>query len=450
MPILPLMIERLFDTMACMEVLSIELPSGVDDWNQLAGVHLDDKVRELDVAGRRIEAAIVGATERADRTGHFADDGHRTVGNWLMATTNCSRGEANARRRSAKLVRQLTNVASELVAGRLGVAQLRELARLAANPRTGDQLPESEDVLLQAAQGLEFADFRVVSQRWEQLADADGAHREHERSHDDRNARCSFDGAVFRFETAHGVIQGTSMQQVFEAFCDAEFRRDWNWVQETYGDEADRSLMPRSTAQRRADAFVAMVLAAAEAGTTDGRTIDTTVNLVTDLDQFEQQVDTEIAGATDGGSTDDSAGVDPATVRDRRCETTDGVPVDPRQMVAAAMLGRLRLIIVDGHGVIVHAGRKRTLFTGALREAIKAIDPVCGWLGCNLRAQISDIDHLEPRSRGGPTSSRNGKVMCHKHNVFKHVNEFQVMRDPDGTLQIVRPDGSRLRPPRAA
>jgi hypothetical protein len=433
-----------------MEVLSIAVPTSGEDWNGIVGVDLDDKVRELDVAGRRIEAAIVGATEYADRTGHFSDDGHRTVGNWLMAITNCSRGEANARRRSAKLVRHLTNVASEFIAGRVGVAQLRELARLVANPRTGNQLPDSEDVLLEAAQKLEFDDFRVVSQRWEQLADADGAHREHERSHDDRNARCSFDGAVFRFETAHGVIQGTSMRQVFDAFCDAEFRRDWHWVQESYGDEADRSLMPRSVAQRRADAFVAMVLAAAEAGTADGRTIDTTVNLITDLDQFEQRVETEIARETTDQGLDDFVGIDPATVRDRRCETTDGVPVDPRQMVAAALLGRLRLIVVDGHAVIVHAGRKRSLFTGALREAIKAIDPVCGWLGCNLRAQISDIDHLEPRSRGGPTSSRNGKVMCHKHNVFKHVNEFQVSRDPDGTLQIVRPDGSRLRRPNAA
>ena len=443
-------IEHVFDTLALMDILTIAVPTTAEDWNQVAGVDLNDKVRELDVAGRRIEAAIIGATECADRTGHFADDGHRTVGNWLMATTNCSRGEATARRRSAKLVRQLTNVATEFIAGRVGVAQLRELARLAANPRAGDQLPESEDVLLEAAQVLEFDDFRVVSQRWEQLADADGAHREHERSHDDRNARCSFDGAVFRFETAHGVIQGTSMRQVFDAFCDAEFCRDWHWVQETYGDDADRSLLPRSVCQRRADAFVAMVLAAAEAGTGEGQSIDTTVNLVADLDQFEQRVESEITHETTDEVTDAVVGVDPATVRDRRCETTDGVPVDPRQMVAAALLGRLRLIVVDGHAVVVHAGRKRTLFTGALREAIMAIDPVCGWLGCNLRAQIADIDHLEPRSRGGPTSSRNGKVMCHKHNVFKHVNEFQVTRDPDGTLQIIRPDGSRLRRPDAA
>jgi hypothetical protein len=425
-----------------MEVLTVELPSSPVEWGRFEGRSLDHKLRELDVVARRVEAAIVGATEHADRTGHFLADGHRTVANWLMATTNCSRGEANARRRSAKVVRQLATLAAEFLAGRVGVAQLRELARLAGNPRCGDQLAGSEDVLLEAAKSLEFDDFRVVTARWEQLADADGAHAAHDRAHDGRTARCSFDGAVFRFETAHGVVQGTSMQQVFEAFCQAEFERDWQWVDDTYGDDANPSLMPRTAAQRRADGFVAMVLAAAEAGVGDGRSIDATVNLICDLDQFEQRAESAV--------TEQPVAIDPASVRDRRCETTAGVPVDPRQVVAAALIGRIRLIVTDDAGVIIHAGRKRKLFTGALREAIIAIDPVCGWLGCSLRAQICDIDHLEPRSRGGPTSAANAKIACHRHNVFKHVNDYRVHREPDGTITITRPDGTQLRPPDAA
>ncbi len=427
-----------------METLVVELPDTTDEWAELSAHDLDATVRELDVAGRRIEAAIVGATEHADRTGHHRRDGHRSASSWMMATTNCSRGDATARMRSAKLVRELTTVADEFMAGRVGVAQVRELARLVANPRAGDQVAGSEEILLEAAQSLEFADFRVVTTRWEQLADADGAHTDHERAHDDRNARCDFDGVVFRFDTAHGVIQGTSMRQVFDAFCDAEFDRDGQWVRDTYGDEATASLMPRDAKQRRADAFVAMVLAAAEAGTGDGRTIDTTVNVVSDLDQFEQRVEEAV--------TDDASVVeiDPATVQDRRCETTDGVPVDPRQVVAAALIGRIRFIVVDGAGVIVSAGRKRRLFTGALRESIIAIDPVCGWLGCNLRAQISAIDHLEPRSRGGPTDASNAKIMCDHHNIFKHTKRYTVTRLPNGPIRITRPDGTTLTVPDAA
>ena len=427
-----------------METLTIELPTAGDEWARISGLALDVKVRELNVAQRRLEASIVGATEHADRTAHYVSDGHRTVSSWVMATTNCTRGEATARTRSATMLRDLTEVAGEFAAGRVGIAQVRELARLAANPRSGDQVAGSEDLLLDAAKTLEYADFRVVANRWEQLADADGAHTEHELTHEYRNARCNYDGAEFRFETSHGVIQGTSMREVFEVFCQAEFERDWQWVRDTYGDEASASQLPRTVSQRRADAFVAMILAAADTGTGDGRSVEVTTNLICDLDQFEQTVAAEITDA------DDPVDIDPATFRDRRCETTDGVPVDPRQLVAAAFLGRIRFVVVDGAGVIVHAGRKRRLFNGALREAIQAIDPVCGWLGCNLRAQIADIDHLQPRSRGGPTNAANGKVMCDKHNIHKHATNYTIQRQPNGTIHITRPNGTLLQPPDAA
>ena len=187
-----------------------------------------------------------------------------------------------------------------------------------------------------------------------------------------------------------------------------------------------------------------MILAVADTGTGDGRSVEVTTNLICDLDQFEQTVAAEIA------DTDDAVEIDPTSFRDRRCETTDGVPVDPRQLVAAAFLGRIRFVVVDGAGVIVHAGRKRRLFNGALREAIQAIVPVCGWLGCNLRAQIANIDHLQPRSRGGPTDADNGKVMCDKHNIHKHTAGYTVERQPNGTIQIPRPNGTHLQVPDAA
>lgn len=421
-----------------MSTVTVEFPTETDEWAEFGGHELDAKVAELNVAQRRIEAAIVFATNHAEGIGHHTVDGHRTVGSWLMATTNCSRSEATARQRSARMLRSLTTTAEAFAAGRVGIGQVRELAGLAANPRSGDQLEGSEDLLLEAAQTLEFRDFRVVTQRWEQLADADGAHLAHESVHEHRDARCGQVGDECRFETSHGTVQGTSMREVFEAFCQAEFDRDWSWVKGTYGDEAAASLLPRTAAQRRADAFVAVVSAAAGAGTGDGRPVGATANLVCDIDQFEQYVEHEITGR--------EVDIDPTTVRDRRCETTDGAPVDPRQLVAAAFLGRIRFVVVDGAGVIVHAGRKRKLFTGALREAIMAIDPVCGWLGCNLRSQIADIDHIVPRSHGGPTDSSNGKIFCHKHNVDKHVKGYQVERRPDGAIDITRPDGTKLDP----
>ena len=82
-----------------------------------------------------------------------------------MAVSNCSPGDAARRHRTASLLRLLPAVAEALRAGRIGVAQVHLLAKLAANPRVRDQLPASETVLLDAAVQLPYEHFKTVCQR---------------------------------------------------------------------------------------------------------------------------------------------------------------------------------------------------------------------------------------------------------------------------------------------
>lgn len=424
-----------------MVAMVIDIPS-TEELEALDGRQLDDVLTRLNVATRQVESAIVAAAAECERRSHHLADGHRTVSAWILATTNCSPGEATARARTARALRSLPEVRTEFAAGRVGVAQVREIARLAANPRCGELVGGSERVLLDAAQSLEYREFTTATERWLQLADADGAHRAHELAHEYRNARLHRVGEEFRFETSHGVPQGDAMRTVFERFCDAEYQHDRAIAVDQYGPDATQDQLPRSARQRRADAFLAMTLAAAAHGVGDGAAIDVTVNLVMDVDQFEQYTREQI--------DDTPVGIDPAGLRSRRCETIDGIPVDPRQAVALAFLGRIRRVVVNTAGIVVNAGQTRRLFDGALRQAIIAVDPVCAWLGCSLRAQIAQIDHLEPAARGGPTNASNGKVMCEHHNLFKQRSNFGTTRNTDGSITITRPDGTQLHPPDAA
>jgi hypothetical protein len=423
-----------------MAVVSVMLPEA-EELAALEPGELDGVMFELERARRRVEAAIADVVGRCEQTAHFVADGHRSVKAWAMATTNCSPGEALRRQQTARALRLLPSASERLRAGELGVAQMQEIGRLASNPRCADQLPTSERVLLDAAAQLEYVDFRVVTQRWEQLADADGAHRHHDANHERRNARLVEHDGHFRWETSHGVLQGTGMREIFERFCEAEFRADWDATVAEHGMDAHKDLMPRTAAQRRADALVAIFDAAATAGVA-GKPVKAVVNLIMDVDSLEQYTREQI--------DDTPVSIDPASVRDRRCETTDGVPVDPRQAVALAFLGKIRRIVVDEHGVIIAAGRTRRLFDGALRAAIQAIDPRCMWLGCTLRAAIAEIDHLQPHRDGGLTDAANGKVMCKRHNLHKHAHGYVPHRQPDGTWLMLRPDGTAMRPPDAA
>src|SRR5262245_61319767 len=358
-----------------------------------------------------------------------------------MAVTNCSPGDAARRHSTARVLRLMPAVGAEFRAGRVGVAQVQLLAKLAANPRCRDQLAGSEAVLLQAARDLQFEDFKIVCQRWVQLADSYGAHRDHDASHAGRNAQIVQVDDGFEWRTHHGAVQGTLMRDIFEQFCQAEFQRDWDATVAEHGGRACRDLMPRTAAQRRADAMLAVFEAAASAGI-DGVPIDVVINLVMDIDQYERYLTEQIA--------ETPAVIDPAGVRERRCETVDGVPVDPRQAVALSLLGQVRRIVVNADGVVVDAGRLRRLFTGPVRAVLQAIDPRCMWLGCTIRAAISEIDHLHNHTDGGLTNAANAGIGCKHHNLFKYRHRYAARRAGNGVWHITRPDGTTLKPPDAA
>jgi hypothetical protein len=260
-------------------------------------------------------------------------------------------------------------------------------------------------VLLDAAQQLPYEHFKTVCRRWEQLADADGAHRDHQRSLAHRTASIVDVDGDYEVRSRQTAIAGAIMREIFDKFCEAQYRADWDATVAEHGDRARPELMPRTAAQRRADALMAIFEAAATAGI-DGVPLEIVLNLVIDYDQFEQYLREQL--------DDTPVVIDPATVRQRRCETVDGVPIDPRQAVALAFLGQVRRIVVDGAGVVVNAGRLRRLFTGPLRDIVQIIDPRCIWLGCMLRAAISQIDHLTSHAAGGATdAARRSKAQDH-------------------------------------
>src|SRR5690606_34735183 len=62
-----------------------------------------------------------------------------------------------------------------------------------------------------------------------------------------------------------------------------------------------------------------------------------------------------------------AAAADPATWTERRCHTSRGTAVHPRQLLRAALTGYVRRVVVDSQGVVVDWGRQRRFFTGDAR-----------------------------------------------------------------------------------
>ena len=121
--------------------------------------------------------------------------------------------------------------------------------------------------------------------------------------------------------------------------------------------------------------------------------------------------------------------------------------VNGHDIIRAALTGHIRRVVIDGQGVVTDFGRKRRLFNGAAREALKLMIDGCEHIGCPVRPTSCQIDHIEEWVRdGGATDLRNGALKCNGQNRAKHRLGITEERDVNGTLVQYRADGTPIIP----
>lgn len=404
---------------------------------------------------RGVSAASVDLVADADWRALFVFDGHRSVKGWVAATIRLPYAEVVRRVRLGRLFGRFPQVAGLVREGRLGLAQAAELARAAANPRCGDRLDAVVDLLIESARHDDFDVFTTVVRDWERLADADGAHRPAEEVHEARRAGFCAVGDTAVLSGQFGVLQGEAMAAILEAFTQAEFAADWDEATRRFGAAAAATQMARTGAQRRADALYAIFLAAAAHDGT-GVTVEPTVNIIVDQTTFERQLASLLDPTLDRLGSNPADPDPPASPADpavggglgAMCRTAGGWPLDPLDAVAAAVVGRVRRVVIGADGVIIDLGRRRRLFAGSAREAAivqAGLDRLgrCIWPGCRL-AHLQ-IDHTTDWAHAGPTNVANATPLCGHHNRFK-TRGYTTRRDPHGRWHTHRPGGTEITP----
>ena len=384
--------------------------------------------------------------------GSFEEDGHANPRAWLQAVLNCSRQDAGALVSTARMLRELPEIAGELYDGSLGESQLREIKRLHGNLKCRTPLIDGgQDVLAFWAGRMPFEDFAKLTERARALADPDGRNRDHDRAHAERSVSTAIVGADFFLRARNGTAAGADMIKILDDFTEAEFEADLADLKQQCGENAPLIMMRRTGAQRRADAL-SRIFTTAAARDRQSRLGGAVVNFVTDPHTFSTAV-AELVGLDP-----DQIGVDPdpttaigvsgrelfAKAASYRSETTSGIAVDPRVIAAAAINGRMRRVIVDAAGVPVDVGRTRRFFTGPIREVLMLLWQRCFWPGCDLPAGRCEIDHLTGFTKpGGETRADNGRPGCDRHNRLKE-DGCSVWCDDTGYVHVDRP-GSRRR-----
>lgn len=407
----------------------------------LSGADLDRALVDLEVARRQLEAAYVAVLDRADTDGRFRHDGHASVRGWAMALTNASPTETKRRLQTMRALRELPETSRELADGTIGVDQVREIAKLHANPRLRELVVDGDTRLVEHSR-QDFVSFSEVLHRWEQFGDPQGAERRHVAAHEGRDAVMFERDGVVHVHAKCGTGQGAALMDIFQHQCDAEFLADWEQAQIAAAvDGGDpMSHLARTDAQRRMDALHRLVVRGSVASP-DAATPEPLVNIVMTKAEYDAEVAAMLGGEPVAPATIDD-------VDDKRCETTTGVTISPRDAVIASFLGYVRRVVIDSSGRVTDLGRRRR-FTGGAREAVLLDGRRCLWPGCGRASSRNQIDHTHEHARGGLTTPENGGPACGRHNRIK-TRGYTAQRDAIGTWHVHRPDGTELTEPAAA
>jgi hypothetical protein len=102
--------------------------------------------------------------------------------------------------------------------------------------------------------------------------------------------------------------------------------------------------------------------------------------------------------------------------------------------------------LLDGPGHVLDANDAAEQWSPKQRRTIAARDRHCVFPSCTRPPRHCDIHHLEPRSRGGPTRTSNGALLCRFHHRLlhhgwhlTHHDGSWVATDPHGTRWTGRP-----------
>jgi hypothetical protein len=134
-----------------------------------------------------------------------------------------------------------------------------------------------------------------------------------------------------------------------------------------------------------------------------------------------------------------------------------GLPVElPSQTLLDLFAGADTHPVIVRDGAVVyapgqsHLGRTTRLASRAQRRALRAVYPTCAIPSCTVSFERCTIHHVIAWDDDGPTDLPNLLPLCNSHHHATHDRGWELRLDPDRTLTITYPDGTRhvARPPR--
>jgi hypothetical protein len=258
--------------------------------------------------------------------------------------------------------------------------------------RTAAAFDSTYEDLLANARAEVFARFKARCDRFELMADPDGAEQKAEDGRAARELHLSqtFGGMWFG-RTTLDPMSGEAVATTLRMIEQEVFESDWAAAKERLGREPMTFELDRTPAQRRADALVEMA--------TRARAMPEGARRPAPL--FSVVVGYETL-------------VGPVLELFNRTIITPGT--------AAAWLTEadVERVVFGTPSRVIDIGVRRRLFAGGTRRAVEVRDRECFYEGCDAPPERLQIDHIHEAAKGGLTTQANGRPACGFHNRWRN------------------------------
>ncbi len=94
--------------------------------------------------------------------------------------------------------------------------------------------------------------------------------------------------------------------------------------------------------------------------------------------------------------------------------------------------------VLGGQSQVLDLGRRRRFHTASQRIALALEQGGCTADGCDWPPGMCHAHHDLPWSRGGPTSVRQGRLLCPRHHARAHDPTYETTKLPGGKVAFTR------------
>jgi hypothetical protein len=403
-----------------------------DEWN--AELEVAELLEELEIADRHHRQLMAHQSmliAEVMRLKLYRTGGHSSVFGLLRARLGWSDGECRDAVAVVRAGQASPSLAAAVDNAVLPVSHSVVLARSVnalSQSRSADHGRIDGDVAgMLAKPDREYDQFSKSARRWETVVDPARSQRSAENAHDRRDVAVRPTEHGVTITARLGAVDGARAVEAICGFADAEHETDRREaVAAGQVDSDGQPIVSRTAAQCRADGLVAIIDVASAAAPGAGVSV-APVSVLVDEQTFKDTLAW--------------FGLYPETAHDpfttprwskRRCETSNGIVVDPATAVREAIAGHLRWVMVDQLLHPLAVSSQQRCFRGPLREAVLQISDRCVIPGCRQPTGRLQADHLDEFHAGGATSLANGIPLCGRHNRLKHREGLQPRQDEFG------------------